>query len=100
MGRKLCLQQISYWPRCTDHPNNFRWTIAVIILLPILKKKEKNLIPPKDSIIPLFLMGCTGVALFNIFQFIALAKTSSINAGLISTLNPLSIAVSSALFLK
>jgi drug/metabolite transporter (DMT)-like permease len=40
-----------------------------------------------------------GVVLFNIFQFLALAKTSATNVGLISTLNPISIAVSSALFI-
>jgi drug/metabolite transporter (DMT)-like permease len=77
-----------------------RWVIAVIVLLPLLLWKEKKLLPPKDSILPLLLMGVTGVVFFNIFQFLALAETSSINAGLISTLNPLSIAVSSAFFLK
>jgi drug/metabolite transporter (DMT)-like permease len=77
-----------------------RWVIAVIVLLPLLIKKERKLLPPKDSILPLFLMGVTGVVFFNIFQFLALAQTSSINAGLISTLNPLSIAASSAFFLR
>jgi drug/metabolite transporter (DMT)-like permease len=76
-----------------------RWIIAIIVLLPMLIKKEKKLLPPKDSIFPLLLMGVTGVVFFNIFQFLALAGTSSINAGLISTLNPLSIAASSFLFL-
>lgn len=77
-----------------------RWVIAIIVLLPLLIWKEKKLLPPKDSILPLLLMGVTGVVFFNIFQFLALAATSSINAGLISTLNPFSIAVSSAFFLK
>jgi drug/metabolite transporter (DMT)-like permease len=45
-------------------------------------------------------MWVTGEVFFYIFQFLALASTSSINAGLISTLNPVSIAVSSAFFLK
>ena len=77
-----------------------RWLIAVIVLLPIVWKKEKKLIPPKDSILPLFLMGLTGVVLFNIFQFLALEKTSATNVGLISTLNPISIAIFSAILLK
>lgn len=76
-----------------------RWIIAIIVLLPLLMKQEKKLLLPKDSILPLFLMGVTGVVFFNIFQFLALAETSSINAGLISTLNPLSIAAASSLFL-
>lgn len=76
-----------------------RWLIAIMILLPIIKKKEKKLLPPKNSIFPLILMGVTGVVFFNIFQFLALSKTSSIKVGLISTLNPLSIAVASTIFL-
>jgi drug/metabolite transporter (DMT)-like permease len=75
-----------------------RWIIAIVLLLPIVWKKEKNFRIRKDAILPLFLMGLMGVVLFNIFQFLALARTSATNVGLISTLNPISIAVSSALF--
>lgn len=77
-----------------------RWLIAIIVLLPLIKKKEQKLLPPRKSLFSLFLMGLTGVVFFNIFQFLALTQTSSINAGLISTLNPISIAAASALFLK
>lgn len=76
-----------------------RWTIAIIVQLPLLKKNGGKILPPKDAILPLFLMGITGVVFFNIFQFLAIAQTSAINTGLISTLNPLSIALTSALFL-
>jgi drug/metabolite transporter (DMT)-like permease len=76
-----------------------RWTIAIVVLLPLVKKNSEKMLPPKDSILPLFLMGLTGVAIFNLFQFLAIAQTSSINTGLISTLNPLSITLSSAVFL-
>ncbi len=77
-----------------------RWMIAIFVLFPLLIRKEKSWLPPKDTIFPLILMGLNGVVLFNLFQFLALAETSSVNAGLISALNPISIAVSSALFLK
>lgn len=77
-----------------------RWGIAVICLFPIVWLKEKKLFPPKEAILPLFLMGVTGVVFFNIFQFWALEHTSATNVGLISTLNTISIAVCSALFLK
>lgn len=77
-----------------------RWSIAVICLFPIVWLKEKKLFPPKEAILPLFLMGVTGVVFFNIFQFWALEHTSATNVGLISTLNTISIAVCSALFLK
>lgn len=77
-----------------------RWLIAVIVLLPLVWWKEKKLIPAKASLVPLFLMGITGVALFNIFQFLALERTTSTNAGLISTMNTMSIALFSFAFLK
>ena len=77
-----------------------RWLIAVIVLLPLVWWKEKRLVPAKAALMPLFLMGITGVALFNIFQFLALEQTTSTNAGLISTMNTMSIALFSFAFLK
>lgn len=77
-----------------------RWLIAVIVLLPLVWWKEKRLVPAKAAFMPLFLMGITGVALFNIFQFLALEQTTSTNAGLISTMNTMSIALFSFAFLK
>ncbi|MBT2639825.1 DMT family transporter [Bacillus sp. ISL-39] len=77
-----------------------RWAIAIICLIPLVWWKEKKLIPPKESIMPLFIMGVTGVALFQALQFMALEKTSATNVGLISTLNMFSIAAFSSLFLK
>ena len=77
-----------------------RWLIAVIVLLPLVWWKEKRLVPAKAALVPLFLMGITGVALFNLFQFLALERTTSTNAGLISTMNTMSIALFSFAFLK
>ena len=77
-----------------------RWLIAVIVLLPLVWWKEKRLVPAKAALVPLLLMGITGVALFNIFQFLALERTTSTNAGLISTMNTMSIALFSFAFLK
>jgi drug/metabolite transporter (DMT)-like permease len=77
-----------------------RWGIAIIFLFPIVWWKEKKLLPPRKAIIPLIIMGITGVVLFNLFQFLALEKTSASNVGLISTLNTISIAVFSSIFLK
>ncbi|MGG5254349.1 DMT family transporter [Neobacillus sp. SM06] len=76
-----------------------RWIIAVLFLFPLVWKKEKKLSLPKESLLPLLLMGLTGVVLFNIFQFLAIAGTSSINVSLISTMNPISIAIASAFLL-
>ncbi|MDM5337505.1 DMT family transporter [Fictibacillus enclensis] len=79
---------------------SLRWMIAIVCLFPIVWRKEKRLLPPKAAIIPIFLMGMTGVVLFNVFQFVALHETTATNAGLISTLNAISIAVFSSVFLK
>ncbi|MDN4525844.1 DMT family transporter [Fictibacillus fluitans] len=79
---------------------SLRWIIAVICLFPIVWRKEKRLLPPKAAIVPMILMGLTGVVLFNVFQFVALHETTATNAGLISTLNAISIAVCSSVFLK
>ncbi|GKU84559.1 DMT family transporter [Niallia sp. NCCP-28] len=79
---------------------SLRWIIGVLALIPIVWWKEKRLYPPKEAILPLILMGATGVFIFNLLQFFALEKTSATNVGLISTLNTISIAVCSFLFLK
>lgn len=52
---------------------SLRWMIAIVCLLPMVWFKEK-IIPPRAAILPLILMGISGVALFNIFQFLALEK--------------------------
>lgn len=54
----------------------------------------------RNAILPLFLMGLTGVVLFNLMQFLAIEQTTATNVGLLSTLNMISIAVCSAIFLK
>ncbi|MCT2345148.1 DMT family transporter [Niallia taxi] len=79
---------------------SLRWVLAVICLMPIIWRQEKRLIPPKEALLPLILMGLTGVAAFNLLQFRALEYTSASNVGLISTLNTISIALFSFLFLK
>lgn len=79
---------------------SLKWIIAVICLLPLVWWKERRILPPRDAILPLFLMGVTGVVLFNLFLFLALAHTTANNVGLLSTLNMISIAVCSVIFLK
>lgn len=77
-----------------------RWVVVVLLLIPIVYNKEQLQLPPRAAIIPLLLMGLTGVVLFNIFQFLALAETTASNVGIISSLNIISIAGFSVLFLK
>ncbi|HBZ82678.1 MULTISPECIES: DMT family transporter [Brevibacillus] len=79
---------------------NLRWLIAVACLLPVVWIREKRILPSRQSLIPLILMGVTGVALFNLFMFWALERTDATNVGLLSTLNPVSIAIFSFLLVK
>lgn len=79
---------------------NLRWIIAVVCLLPVVWIREKRILPTRQSLLPLLVMGVTGVALFNLFMFWALEKTDATNVGLLSTLNPVSIAIFSFLLLK
>jgi drug/metabolite transporter (DMT)-like permease len=79
---------------------DLRWFIAVLILLPIVWLKEKKLLPPKKAWKALFFMGATGVVLFNLFMFMALERTTADNVGLISALNPITIAIASFFILR
>ncbi|TGV07623.1 EamA family transporter, partial [Mesorhizobium sp. M00.F.Ca.ET.186.01.1.1] len=56
---------------------NLRWLIAVACLLPVVWIREKRILPSRQSLIPLILMGVTGVALFNLFMFWALERTDA-----------------------
>jgi drug/metabolite transporter (DMT)-like permease len=85
------------------HPlvlTDLRWGMAVICLIPFVWWKERKLLPPKRALVPLFCMGLTGVVLFNWFMFLALERTTADNTGLISALNPISIAICSFFFLR
>jgi len=79
---------------------NLRWIIAAVCLLPLVWIKEKRILPPRQAVVPLVLMGATGVVLFNIFMFWALERTAATNVGLLSTLNPVSIAIFSFLLTR
>ncbi|MGG1662392.1 DMT family transporter [Brevibacillus sp. NRS-1366] len=78
---------------------NLRWLIAIACLLPVVWIYEKRILPTRQAVIPLIVMGVTGVALFNLFMFWALERTDATNVGLLSTLNPVSIAIFSFLLI-
>lgn len=79
---------------------NLRWLIAIACLVPMVWFYEKKLLPSRQALIPLILMGVTGVALFNLFMFWALERTDATNVGLLSTLNPVSIAIFSFVLIR
>ncbi len=77
-----------------------RWLIAVLCLIPLVLYFDRSLRFPKEALFPLILMGLTGVVLFNALMFIALMYTTADNVGLLSTLNPISIAIASYFFFR
>ncbi|MDI4647085.1 DMT family transporter [Cohnella hashimotonis] len=77
--------------------SELRFGIAILVILPFVWMKEKRLLPPRKAILLLLGMGATGVTLFNVLLFEALAHTSAANTGLLSTLNPAAIALISFL---
>lgn len=79
---------------------DMRWTLASLFLLPIVWIREKRILPPRQALLPLFWMGLTGVVFFNLFMFLALERTSADNAGLLSALNPVAIAIVSFFILR
>jgi len=72
--------------------SELRFGIAILVILPFVWMKEKRLFPPRKALLLLLGMGATGVTLFNVLLFEALAHTSAANTGLLSTLNPAAIA--------
>ncbi|WP_422664991.1 DMT family transporter [Aneurinibacillus uraniidurans] len=77
-----------------------RWVVALVCLVPLVWFRERKLLPPRAALWPLFWMGVTGVVLFNWFMFMALERTSAGNVGLLSALNPVSIAIVSFFVLR
>ena len=77
-----------------------RFGTALIILLAILKYKGLLKFPGRKNIIPLALLGLTGIFGFNTILYIALKYTTAVNSTIINSFNPVVVAVLSALWLK
>ncbi|KPV45196.1 DMT family transporter [Alicyclobacillus ferrooxydans] len=79
---------------------DLRWAIADVLLFPVVWVADRKLLPPLRALLPLALMGLTGVIAFNLFTYLALQHTTPDNVGLISALNPVAIAIASFIFLQ
>lgn len=75
-----------------------RFTVAAVIFTPYLISKKKY--PTRRTWGIVFLMGVTGIFLFNPLVYLGLHYTTSINVTLINSLSPLSVAIISNLWLK
>ena len=70
----LLWRKFRRWKSLVDHASpmtltSLRWIIAIVCLLPMVWFKEKKIIPPRAAILPLILMGISGVALLTSFNF-------------------------------
>ena len=78
-----------------------RFTVAGTALFLITRKVEgKIMIPPKRQLLPVFLLGMTGVFAYNVFFLKGLKIIEAGRAAIIIANNPILIAVLSAFFFK
>jgi drug/metabolite transporter (DMT)-like permease len=78
-----------------------RFTLAVIFLAIVIAIAEKKIIDVKArSIVPLILLGLTGIFAYNIFFFKGLYYIQAGRAALIIATNPIFISLMSAIFFK
>ncbi|HAJ27669.1 MAG TPA: EamA family transporter [Syntrophus sp. (in: bacteria)] len=78
-----------------------RFAVASLLLLLMTWQAEGRLpIPRRKQMIPLLLLGITGVAAYNIFFFLGLKIIPASRASLIVATNPVFIALGSALLFK
>lgn len=78
-----------------------RFAVASLLLVAMTRRAEGRLpIPKRRQMIPLLLLGLTGVAAYNIFFFLGLKIIPTSRASLIVATNPVFIALLSALLFK
>ncbi|MEI3611296.1 DMT family transporter [Pseudogracilibacillus sp. SO30301A] len=79
----------------------WRWCIAFMVFYPFawsFLKRDWNLI--RKHLVPIFFMALTGVASYSSLIYIALHKTTTINAAIMNTTAPVIIFIISFIFLK
>ena len=74
--------------------------ISMILFFIMYLRHEKKFIPPKNCIIPLLLMGLTGIATNNVSQFTGLKYSTITNCTLIAATGPAVTALLSAIFIR
>lgn len=74
--------------------------ISMILFALMYLRHEKKFIPPKNCVIPLLLMGLTGIAINNVSQFTGLKYSTITNCTLIAATGPAVTALLSAVFIR
>ena len=73
--------------------------ISTILFIIIYLRKEQKFIPPKHCIVPLILMGLTGIGINNVAQFTGLQYSSITNCTLIAATGPAITALIATIFI-
>ena len=73
--------------------------ISTILFIIIYLKKEQKFIPPNHCIVPLILMGLTGIGINNVAQFTGLQYSSITNCTLIAATGPAITALIATIFI-
>ncbi|MEF8879952.1 MAG: DMT family transporter [Candidatus Thermoplasmatota archaeon] len=83
------------------HLGFLRFAVATPLMILVLFLTKKNIkLPSKKEIMPLSLLGLTGVTFLYILQFTGVKLTNASTSGVLINTNVIFIAVLSALFLK
>jgi drug/metabolite transporter (DMT)-like permease len=94
-GRKLAAE---VGPFCGAF---LRFFVASVFLVAMMLRTEKGLpVPKRGHLIPLFLMGMTGIFLYNVFFLKGLKLIEAGRASIIIANNPIFIAIMSALIFR
>ncbi len=79
----------------------WRFLFALPLIFLLLKIKEPNgMIPNKEQVLPLIILGVVGTLGYHFFFFLALTHTTAINSSLIGAANPMVTTVLAVLFFK
>ena len=79
----------------------WRWTLALLILLPIALPHLRTQWPAlRRNIVPVVLLGALGVGGYNTFAYLALQHTTAINATMLNSLIPVATMLLAWLLLR
>lgn len=78
-----------------------RFLFALPLIFLLLRIKEPNgMVPSKEQVLPLIVLGIVGTLGYHFFFFLALTHTTAINSSLIGATNPMVTTVLAVLFFK
>lgn len=96
----LCIKiLVSSWTPSALTAVRYLFISMILFLIMYIKEKHAKFIPPKNCIIPLILMGLTGIAINNVSQFTGLKFSTITNCTLIAATGPAITALVAAIWI-